>query len=125
TGADADQISVMAIPEGKKIFIAATQGNKTLIVESPSVVTVSDRGGIDQRMLSRSQMQTLQQGTTPNAGTPDDVEGSDPTKTFSDFLNEPRTLTQEPFAPVVDSTVVAETEMGESSSSPSQGHPVP
>lgn len=115
TGADADQISVMAIPEGKKIFIAARQGKKTILVESPSFVMVSDRGGIDQRMLPRSQMQMLQQGTTPNAGTPN-LEGSDPGGTFSDLLSETRTLTQGAFAPVVDSTVVEGTEMGESSS---------
>jgi len=63
-----DNIFVMAIPEGKKIFIESLLGDQSLMVESPSFVTVDNRGMIQQRALTGADRSGAQRGTTPGAG---------------------------------------------------------
>jgi hypothetical protein len=65
-----DNISIITIPAGKKIFIDPLLGDQSLMVESPSFVTVDDRGMIQQRDLTGADRSNAQQGTTPGAGTP-------------------------------------------------------
>ena len=65
-----DNISIITIPDGKKIFIDPLLGDQSLMVESPSFVTVDDRGMIQQRDLTGADRSNAQQGTTPGAGTP-------------------------------------------------------
>jgi len=65
-----DNISIMAIPAGKKIFIDPVAGGQSLMVENPSFVTVDDRGMIQQRDLTSADRGAAQQGTTPGAAAP-------------------------------------------------------
>jgi hypothetical protein len=65
-----DNISILAIPAGKQIFIDPVVGDQSLLVESPSFVTVDDRGMIEQRDLTSADRSAAQQGTTPGATAP-------------------------------------------------------
>ncbi|MBN2163824.1 MAG: FecR domain-containing protein [Pontiellaceae bacterium] len=112
TGDKEDKVAVMAIPAGKKIFITDLINNKTLLVEKPMFVTIDNAGLMLQRPLTGANRQQMQQGTTPNAGTPDSGDGTLDTGS-EELLNETGTLTQETFTPTVDSTDVTDTAAGE------------
>jgi hypothetical protein len=77
-----DNISVMAVPPGKQIFIDPIAGDQSLLVEGPLFVRIDDRGMLEQRELTSSDRQSAQQGTTPGASTepvidPDDAGMTD------------------------------------------------
>ncbi len=99
TSDDEDRIAVMAIPEGKKIFFEARIDGESLLVETPAYVVIDRRNRIIRKPLSGAIRRHMQQATTPGA----DEETA---------LTAPLagSLTQEPFTPTVDSTVITEAE---------------
>jgi hypothetical protein len=99
TSDDEDRIAVMAIPPGKKIFIDALTGDASLLVETPAYVVIDSRNRITRKPLTEALRKRMQQGTTPGAD-----DGTVPTSSIDG------SLTQEPFTPTVDSTVITEAE---------------
>lgn len=73
TAENEDRVAVLAIPKGKKVIITATATGKTLTVETPTFITISDRGLIFQRDLTSADRNIAQQVTAPLAGTPEPV----------------------------------------------------
>ena len=90
-----DNISIITIPGGKKIFVNPLLGGKGLTIESPSFVTVNSRGMIQQRPLTAADRSNAQQGTTPGAGSsmlnPADV-GADGSDILGGGLSGPASL---------------------------------
>jgi hypothetical protein len=73
-----DNISIMAIPVGKKIFIDPIQGDESVTIETPTVVIVDDQGNIETRPLTSQDRAAIQQGTTPERSSENsDQESSD------------------------------------------------
>ena len=102
-----DRVAVIAIPQGKKIIITATKSGATMTVESPAYVTIDNRDLITSQVLDSTIRQSLQQGTTPGAATA--PASTEPVITPLDIVNETGSLTQEPFTPMEDTTVITET----------------
>jgi hypothetical protein len=62
-----DRISVIVIPTGKQIFVNPLTGLESLVIETPTYVTVDDGGAITQRLLNETDQMRVQRGTTPGA----------------------------------------------------------
>lgn len=105
-----DNISIITIPAGKKIFIDPLLGEQSLVVESPSFVTIDDRGMIQQRDLTGADRSNAQQGTTPGAGTPA-IDPAEAGATGGDILGGGLTGGE---TLINDGTIIQDTVQGES-----------
>lgn len=110
-GPSQDNISVITIPPGKKIFIDPVLGTDRLIVETPTFVTVDDQGMIQQRDLTSSDRSNAQQDTTPGATgpvlDPSDADADGSSAVEGGLINEGGSLIEE-------GTIIQDTERGES-----------
>lgn len=106
-----DNISILAIPAGKKIFIDPVTGDQSLIVENPLFVTVDDNGMIQQRELTSADRSGAQQGTTPGAGVPE-LDPSDAGADGSDIIDG-GTGGGPGDSPIDDGNIIQNTEQGE------------